>query len=386
MKKIITGIFFLLLSFTTYAQVTIDDTSTRLRHFTIEYFYDESKQMGIDDVAGKSFFKEIPSQFTLGYKEGNAWFKIEIKNKSNKNKFILNLTEVFWSEVDAYQHVNGEWQEQKNGLNVPVKNRSVKVPSPAFLITLEPNQQTTVYVKGNSVSGQIGEFRLYTEEEFFSESRITILEAFTTYQVMLIVIFILVSYVFYIMRERVYFYYLAYVLSFIVWVSVQSGLYLNLGIPGWKDALHALGGVFVFFLVMFSKHVLELQKNAPVAKMMFDFSAWVIGMCVVAIIIQIPYTNLFFNIFSSFFFTGLVVVAIKAWNKSYFKLAKLYLIALVIYMPTMAMMTLSYNGFISNQDITRYAYVGGSIVEILIFSFILLRRYQDKMESIKNQL
>ena len=145
-----------------------------------------------------------------------------------------------------------------------------------------------------------------------------------------------------------------------------------------KDALHVQGAFFVYFLIMFSKYVLELEKHAPVVKMMFDFSAWIVGLCAVAITFQLPYANLFFNVYSSIFFAGLLVVAIRACVENYFDGARYYLIALSVYMPAMALMTLTFNGLISNQDYMRYAFVLGSLFEILFFTFILIKRYSLK--------
>ena len=96
---------------------------------------------------------------------------------------------------------------------------------------------------------------------------------------------------------------------------------------------------------------------------------------------QIPNANLFFNIFSSLFFLLLLFTSIRAWISDYFIRARYYLIALVIYMPTMALMTLTYNGLLPNVDLTRYAFTVGSIIEILFFSFILVSHYYDTRQQ-----
>ena len=368
----------ILMSCSSFAADVVDENSDKFRNYSIEYFYDASKKMQIEDVAGKSFFKKIPSQFALGYKDGNAWFKINISNKSNSDELVLTLSEVFWTTFDAYEKDNGAWLVQKNGLKTPIDERSIKNPYPSFLIKIKPLASKVIYIKGNSVSSHIGNISLFTKDEYYKNKNITINEVYNIYVVLLMIILILISYMYFKVRERVYIFYLAYIMSFAFWISVQSGLYLSFGITGWKDALHVIGASLVFFLIMFSKHLLKLEKHSPVIKMMFDFSAWIVAISGLAIVFQVPYANLFFNIYSSIFFMGLLIVAIRAWLMNYFIQAKYYLIALAFYMPTMGLMTLTYNGFLSNQDYTRYSFIIGSFIEVLVFSYILILKYNER--------
>ena len=52
-----------------------------------------------------------------------------------------------------------------------------------------------------------------------------------------------------------------------------------------------------------------------------------------------------------------------------------YLIAMMIYMPAMGMMTLNFNNFIENTDLTRYAF--GSFIEVLFFNSLMVSRYHE---------
>ena len=331
--------------------------------------------MTIEEIAKTSFTHEISNQFALGYKSGAAWFKITIHNQSHKDQFILYFTELFWTTLDLYTYDEEQWTILKNGLSAPLSTRYIQDVNPSFPIQLSPQATATYYIRGTTVSSHIGEFQLLTYNEFYRPGRIKTPDAFNIYSGILFFVMLLTSLLYLVMRERLYLYYTAYVCVFIIWVSTQSGLYLYMGMPGWPEALHSIGALFVFFLVLFSKELLKLKQYAPLIDKLFNFSAVIIFICSVSIALKIPYINLFFNIFSSLFFTLLLMAAIKAWTHNYFTGARYYLMALVIYMPTMALMTLTYNGLIPNSDPTRYAFAVGSFIEILFFSFILANRF-----------
>ncbi len=109
----------------------------------------------------------------------------------------------------------------------------------------------------------------------------------------------------------------------------------------------------------------------------FKYFAFISILFTLSITLQVPNTNLFFNIYASSFFIILLFITLKAWRESYAENIKLYLLALVIYMPGMALMTLTFNGLLPNNDLTRYLYIVGSFTEIIFFSYILVTRYNQ---------
>lgn len=357
--------------------LSIVGSSEEIDDFTVEYLQDVDESMTIDDIIKTDFSQKIPKQFALGYRQGAAWFKITIENQSPNDQFVLYFTEIFWTTLDLYVFEEGKWVTYKNGLNASLNNREIQQANPAFPLEVSAQQTATYYIRGTTVSSHIGEFQLFTEKEFYRPSRIDATDAFNIYSGILFFTMLLTSLLYFVMRERLYLYYAAYVLSFLVWISTQSGAYLYIGIPGWTDALHAIGTLVVFFLVLFSRELLELKKHVPLIDRFFKIFAAIILVSGLGMALEVPHINLFFNIVSSLFFMLSLIVSIKAWIHNYVPAARYYLIALIIYMPTMALMTLTYNGFIPNVDVSRYAFTLGSFVEILFFSLILVNKFLE---------
>ena len=166
-------------------------------------------------------------------------------------------------------------------------------------------------------------------------------------------------------------------------MSVYSGYYLSLGFSGWNEGLHATGTAIIFFLVIFSSEFLELKNFYPKINRLFHFVAGVVLLCGILINLKVPYTSLFFNIFSSIFFVLLFGVVIVLLKKQSLKKFKFYLYALMIYMPSMGLMTLAFNSLVPNTDLTRYSFLFGSFCEIFFFSFIIASKYNETQKHKK---
>ena len=60
---------------------------------------------------------------------------------------------------------------------------------------------------------------------------------------------------------------------------------------------------------------------------------------------------------------------------------KYYLFAMFFYMPTVGLMTLNFNNFIENNDLTRYAFIFGSMIEVLFFNSLMINRYHQAAQE-----
>ena len=371
--------FFLLLFFSISilnAALTLSNEKPMYDNFTLEYFYDANSSLDINDIQNINFKQTIPSQFTQGYHTGNAWFKIELLNHNESEEYVLYFTEPFWSSLDFFVKENNSWKEYKNGLNIAIKNRNIQDNNPAFHITIAKNEKKTVYIKGQTISGHIGEFQIFEHEEYYKPSRITITQAYLIYTFVLLSLIVLNIYNFFITKEKIYTYYIAYVFAFVVFTSMKSASYLSLGFSGWDEGLHITGSLVVLTLLFFSSEFLELKMYFPKMDRIFRLFALGFVIFIFLIAMDIPYISLAFNIYASAFFALLTVTTVVVFLKG-FSSAKYYLIALIVYIPTMGLMTLTFNTLIPNTDLTRYSFLAGALIEILFFTFILTNRYMQ---------
>lgn len=369
-------IIFIILFTSLHASVILTDDSNKYEDFSIQYLYDENASLTIEDVQKKEFPQTIPSQFTKGYKYGDAWFRIEIFNTGKNEDFVLYFTESIWSVLDLYWQENSTWKTQYNGLNIPLEQRDIKDSSPAFKLHINSGETRVFYVKGSTIASQIGEFQLYTKDEFFNPNRITITEWYTIYAFVLFAFILLNSYNLIVTKETIYAYYIGYVFVYIIFSFMHSGVYISFGFPNWKEGLHVLGVLTLFSLLQFSIEFLELKTTYPIMKKVFNYLSVLALMFAVLLSQNVLYATVASNIFFSAVLIFIVYVAMKVLRGG-FRGAKYYLIALMLYLPSMAIMAMDFNTILPNTDISRYSFLGGAFLEVFVFTLILTNRYID---------
>ena len=377
-RLLLVCLFFPVLAFST---TVLSDHVKKYDAFSIAYFYDEENRFSINDIPAQNFH-ETSNQFSFGYRDAHIWFKIELVNKSQTDEYVLYFTEPLWEELDLYEPAEEGWKAHHAGLLTSLGDRQVNDVNPAFFLSIPQGESKTFYVKGKSASAQIGEFQIFMHEEFFRPTRFSITDLYIFYIAFLLIVTVFNLYLFMAQKERIYAYYIGYILALSLWIAVLSGSYLILGLAPWNEGLHASGALLVVLLILFSNSFLELKDRIPPMYSIFNAFALIIGLLGIAIGLQVPYTPFILNLVTSVFFTLLLIIAVKVWRQGHIKM-RYYLIALMVYMPTMAMMTMNYNGIIQNTDITRYAFVFGSFVEVLFFNSLMINRFhalfQDKI-------
>ncbi len=372
-----------------FASIVIAENTDQISKFSIPYVYDEKSLLSVDEIADKNFTQTVPSQFSFGYKDGTVWFKLTIENKSRDNDFILYFGEPFWSTFNLYEPTESGWVKHSAGLLTHLNERQIEDSNPTFRLSIAPGTSKTYFLQGQTINAQIGAFTLYSEKEFFRPSRLTLRTFYPFYSGILFIIMILNIFLLVEMRERIYAYYIGYVSSFIAFVTMFNGCYLYIGFHPWEQGLHVIGTVVLAFMALFSKTFLELEKYHPIMNRLFKFFAVSFFTFGILIHLEIPLATLLFNIFSTAFITILLILAVKIWLEGKMP-TPFYLIALMIYMPTMGMMVLTFNGFLENTDITRYAFLFGALIEIIFFALILAQRFHaakdDKIQLQKELL
>lgn len=367
------------------ASVVVSEGSGTLSDFSLHCFYDEKSALTIDQVAELDFTQTIPSRFTLGYREGTVWFKVTVENQSSESDFILYFTEPFWSTFTLYEATEHGWRKEANGLLTPLSDRQIQDANPAFALTLAPGETKTYYLRGQTTNGQIGAFKLFTQKEFFRPSRVSLHTFYPFYSGILFIIMVLNVFLLLEIRERIYAYYIGYVSAFIVFVSMFNGSYLYAGFAPWNKGLHVAGTVVMAFMALFSAEFLELDTYFPKMARVFKLFTGMFLLFGVLIHLGAPHAALLFNLFSSVFVTILLILAVKTWLLGEIK-TPYYLIALIVYMPMMGLMVLTFNAVVENTNFTRYAFLFGALVEIIVFSFLLAKRFHAaKDEKIQLQ-
>ncbi|MEA3383555.1 MAG: ATP-binding protein [Campylobacterota bacterium] len=367
------------------ANVVIEDDMDKIDDFNIQYYYDEYSKIKTNEIEKINFNETIQNHFTQGYRYGDAWFKIDIKNNSKNEDFVLYFTESIWSKIDLYFKKENIWKVEHNGLDIALKDRQIQDSSPAFSFDIKTGQTISLYVKGNTIASQLGEFQIFTSKEFYNPSRITINQWYIIYGFVLLILALLNFYSYIMTRESIYIYYIGYILISIIFSFMHSGVYISFGLPNWNEGLHTVGQLTLLALVLFSIQFLELNKTYPYMEKLFYKFAVVAFIFAILLSQDLPYAAIASNVFFSVVLTTIVYVAIVVLKRG-FKGARYYLIALMIYLPLLTMMAMNFNTILPNTDITRYSFLLGAFVEIFIFTLVLNNSSYYKLEKLNQTL
>jgi len=202
-----------------------------IEHFSMQFLRDETGKLSIQEIQNIEFKDFLPSQFTLGYVDGNDWFKFSIKNSTKNKQFILYFTEPFWDEVNLYKKENNEWEKYENGLFTALENREIQETNPSFLLNIQANETKTYYVQASSAFSHVGEFKIYTHNAYLSQDKNMLLALYMFYFGGLLIVILTNSFFIITLREKVYTYYVGYITLFAGFVFIFSGadIYLGLG-------------------------------------------------------------------------------------------------------------------------------------------------------------
>ena len=357
-----------------FANIVLNENTTKKTQFTIGMFYDDSKKLSIKEVINKPFIA-TPNQFTFGFKKGNLWFKFIIDNQSNNEDFILQFTEPYYDEMTLYRSINTTYSEEKNGLIQALNKRKIFNHIPTFNLNIQANTSQTYYIKAKSQLTTSGEFTLYKKEYFNSIHGHLDNILYMFYFGVIFTVTLLNLFIFFRLREKVYLYYSLYTFFYALWVAMYCGLILYTPIEEIYFKFMMVTPMFIMFLILFSSEFLNVKKYIPKVYLPLNIFGYTFGVLAALVIISFEPWFEVVNALASVLFLVLFSVAIYIWKKNNNINTKYYIFAMSIYMITISLMSAMTNGWIQNNDINRYSFLFGSFFEIIFFALVLTNRF-----------
>lgn len=348
--------------------------SSKTEDFMIEYFYDDTKQLTIDDVSKKNFQQTLPSQFSLGYIRGYAWYKITIENQSNYEDFVLYFSEPHFENMNFYSFENSNWEKRKGGLFIPLEERDIHDHNPAFYISLKPKEKRTYYLQSFNTMGSFGEFTIYEKTAFFEKYKFLYKSLYLLYFGGLFIIIVFNIFLYLKLNDKIFLYYTGYIFFFGTFIFLFSGISLYTEFQELHYELHSSVSLFVLFLILFSINYLEIEKYNKTLLKIFYFLGGFYFLLAIMILIDIEPWYEVLSATASIVFLMLSGSAIYVWNKGH-EGAKYYILALSIYIISMSLLSSLANGWVENNDINRYSFLFGSYIEVIFFSLMLANRF-----------
>ncbi len=312
-----------------------------------------------------------------GFRDGEFWLRDRLQNTSaTTQSVILRFTYPSHDEVDFYElndqgRLLQSWQmgdmRDLSGLQLMDKY-------PAIKVQLAPQQVKWVYTRVKSLNTMVLNLDVLSEKEHQNSMNLQTLLSGLIYGVLLVMA--LYNFVLAVsMRDKAYYVYVLYVLTFLGFVLVLSGdgyFYLWTQSPQLNQVLlPVLAGFLIIPSLAFPYYLLNIKKHAPNVIWFYRLAAIVACVFLVAIpFIGIAVSIVLVNALSVTLSISMLSICLFLSVKGV-PLARIYTLAWFILLTGLAILSLASVGFIESNLITRSAGLLGGVLEVIILSLVL---------------
>jgi len=356
-------------------QLILNDDISSYTDFEVEYLEDKSKKpLTIEEVSLLEFDSTQTNRFVLGHTKKPVWFKFTIYNDSAKvTDAILEMTEMFYRTVDLYILSYPPVKKVKNGLSIPLSERNIEKINPSFELSFNPYETKKIYIKVESTYGIFGSIQLKKPKQFLKDTQ-TINNMLIFYFGAILIIALYNLFIFLLLKEKIYLYYVGYVLFFALWVSAYKGL-LFYYIPDMEtyDLLRMTLPVSLLMLILFSQAILETKSHFPFIHKVLNTFIWLMLFSLIWMLLDPTLASSFMDICIVLFLPFLLLAVLFASRKGY-KIAEIHLLILFIYFIGMSFVSMMELGLMKYSILISYAPIIASLLVIILFALLLAYR------------
>lgn len=356
----------------------------------LQILEDKNDKLTIDKVsASKDFQTNNQTTPNFGVTSSSFWLKFYVKNISESNTLLLELSHPLIDELTLYSiKPNDQYEIQKTGELYSYSQRIHKYQN--YLLDLKiPKNTTALYIMKIKSGKQIQlPLRLGTSESLYN-SNITNELIFGIYFGIIIITVFYNLFIYFSVRDKSYLYYVVYAFSIGLTQACLRGYtsrYL------WPNSSWMIShGIFIIvpiggiLSVLFANNFLQTKKHSPIVH---NISYLIIAIYSTSIVLGILDKQILSSNIIDFSALLLTVyplyTAIKISILGY-RPAKFFLFAWSSFLICIIIYVMKHQGAFPNNNLTNYILELGSAIEVTLLSFALADRInilkKEKEES-----
>ena len=362
------------------------NTTLKELPFKIEYVKDKNNNFNIDSIKTKKFTAAKDGDvLNLGVEDVTIWIKLSAKYH------LISSSSIFFIDQTRFIHHQMFRSKLAEDKNQPVSYQLLKntvrqnVHGVCYLLPDTINRDDTFYLKLKANEAFVAKMSVLTKDELAETYSLKDI-VFGIYTGVMLIMFIYNLFLFFVVRDISYTYYVVYILfTWITQISLQGygSKYLwnvDSSFNDYSIVFYSLVGLF--FAAVFTISFLNTKLFAPFGHRAFKI-------LILLIIINLGCIFLFGNYIAFIIMQILTVVgAAIALSTSYyvyfkkrFKPAGFYIIAWSILLVGAVLFVLKDYGIIPYNTFTSYLLQIASGIEVLLLSFALA----DKINYFKKE-
>jgi len=335
--------------------------------------------------ANTGFVIATPKSSNVGFSPSAWWVRVTLRNPSDVGRLVylrqdyplIDLLDLFEPDADG-------WQVHSTGDRKPFGTRDVDHRDFLFPITLPANTERTYYLRFASQGPVDIDLSLLDPSELAAElSREQL--AYGVYFGCVIMLMVWSGLVFLAVRDGAFLAYFAYVASFGLYMTINTGFafqYLWPDSPRWGNtSLIVLLNVALIAALQFSLTILRARDYTPrlfrVARVLQTVALVAIGLSPIleyAVVVR-PVTLLI--LVSVCFMIALGMISLVAGSRP----ARFYVIAWGAFLCGSVVFLLKNFGLVPHTFVTQHSWQVGALLEMILLSMTL----SSRMNELKNQ-
>ncbi|RYF26779.1 MAG: hypothetical protein EOO42_00555 [Flavobacteriales bacterium] len=359
-------------------QIIVDDA--RQKHAISYPLYLEDREATLDfeevQKLDSCFVKaktKVPD--FLGNLSKAIWYRFEVQNQRTSNDWYLEIKGAFMNSITVYQvREDGKVQSLTLNADKDFDLKPIKASNLIFPLKLSKDAKTYIYVRATSKMLIRSSMSISTMQKLYEDSApISYGDGFFT---AIAVAFLLYNlFVYFSLREKVYLYYIGYILTSILHTNVVAG-HLQVFLP-WLDWLNTttILPIVSCFSILFTNSFLQTKINAKfiykirwgfIVLCMLPLVCYVAKLYAIAILLS---AILIFILFAYWLLAGVLAY------RNGFAPATFYLIGFGSLVLMSIVFDLKMRGVIAESYWTESSLFIGAAIEAVVLSFALASKF-----------
>ena len=347
-------------------------------------------QWHMDDAGSISSFEELFQQkdaidwhnsqtdtLEFGFSDQVYWFRITLPavTAGEPLQRYLHIPESLLNELDVVLRRDGQTEVAfRTGASLPFEQRPIRHREFVFPLQLSQEQGSTLYVRAQTNGSMQFEPLLWDRQAFTEQARITAYASGGFYGIMLVMI-LYNFFLFCVIRDRNYLYYIVFVASFTLFMAALNGdayQFLWPKAPAWNEVsvtlFIALIGVFS---LLFSDSFLKLRKHWASMHRVFRFVLWIsIGLTALSLVLPYP-VSVRVNSLHGVFIMALILTTGAVMLARGFRHARYFVLAWLALLVGTTALSLSKFGLLPWNPVVANGAQIGAVIEVILLSFAL---------------
>ncbi|MFN3405044.1 MAG: 7TM diverse intracellular signaling domain-containing protein [Cytophagaceae bacterium] len=348
----------------------------------LHIYEDKTKKIEIDEVATPGFqsrFSANQNYYAFNENEKSAYWIRAIISKApyTQKRFVFESYSLHSEVVLLYMpDGKGGYIEKRAGQKFDFFQREYVHKNLAFDLPIKPGTQDTIYIRVESKNHSGFDFHIKshnyftyysTQEYYFLGLYYGILLIMAVYNIL----------VYFSVREKVYLYYVLYVLCGILTTLTDDGLgyqFVWSGFPTWNSIIgvEIAPSLLLLSFVLYSVNFLDLNLKYPkLKKIIYQVTAgyFVFYLLKLTVLPSVFHLKIFYLIP----FLTVFSIAIYCFRHGY-RPARYFIAGYTFILISLVIIQLRSNGSIEGNLFTVYSFNYGLVLEVVIFSFALAER------------